>query len=190
MGSKKGSLRLYELKLTLLYLEPMVWRRVRVPCDITLAQLHDVIQVAMRWDDDHLHEFIIGRKRYGIPEPDPIGFGDPAVDEGIVRLNGVAKPKAKFVYLYDFGDDWTHEVRIERELESESGKREAICVAGENACPPEDCGGVPGYLDKLDILADAKHEDYGRILEWLGDDFDPRHFDADQTNKRLRRLKV
>jgi hypothetical protein len=109
---------------------------------------------------------------------------------GIVRLNGVAKPKAKCVYLYDVGDDWAHEVRVERELESESGKREAICVAGENACPPEDCGGVPGYLDMLDVLADAQHEEYGEMREWLGDDFDSRHFDVDQTNKSLRRLKV
>ena len=190
MGSKLGPLRLYELKLTLRYLEPTVWRRVQVPCDITLARLHDVIQVAMPWEDVHLHEFIIGRMHYGTPEPDAMGFGDPPVDEGTVRLNGVAKPKAKFEYLYDFGDGWAHEVRIERELESARGKREAVCVAGENACPPDDCGGVPGYLSMLDILADKRHAEYGATREWLGDDFDPRHFDAEHANKRLRRLKV
>lgn len=190
MASKKAPLRLYTLKLTLLHLKPAVWRRVQVPCDITLARLHDLIQVVMPWEDAHLHEFIVGRMRYGTPEPDPMGFGDPPGDERIVRLNDVAKPKAKFQYVYDFGDGWDHEVRIDGEMVSERGKREAVCVAGENACPPEDCGGVPGYLSMLDILVDKKHEEYGETREWLGDDFDPRHFDVDDTNKMLRRLKV
>ena len=187
---KQKLLRLYELKLTLMYVEPQVWRRVRVPRAITLAWLHEVIQIAMGWEDDHLHEFIIGRKRYGASMPDSFGLGDPPVDEEIVRLNGVAKPKAKFGYLYDFGDSWTHEVRIERELESETGRREASCVAGENACPPEDCGGAGGYRNMLDILAHPRRKQYGEIREWLGEDFDPGRFDADQANKRLRRLKV
>lgn len=191
MAAKREPLRLYEVKLTLMYVEPVVWRRVQVPRDITLGKLHDVIQVAMGWDDGHLHEFVIGRKRYGRLMSEAMDFGDAsAVDEGIVHLNGVAKPKAKFVYLYDFGDGWEHEVRIERELESDTSKRQAHCIAGENACPPEDCGGVPGYLDMLEIIADPQHTEYERMSEWLGDDFDPRHFDLDKTNNRVRRLKV
>src|SRR5438477_1769213 len=144
MAAKQETVKLYEIKIALMDLAPMIWRRVSVPCDITLGDLHHVIQIAMGWEDCHLHEFLIGRKRYGPVMADPFGFDDPAVDEDIVHLNGVAKPKAKFIYHYDFGDDWRHEIHIEREVESASSKRQARCLAGENACPPEDCGGPYG----------------------------------------------
>ena len=190
MPKKKEAVGLYEIKITLLYLEPAIWRRVVVPKDITLDGLHTVIQIAMGWDDDHLHEFLIGKKHYGRVMPDPMGFGDPPVDENIVHLNGVAKPKVKFRYWYDFGDDWMHEIQIEREVESATGKRNARCIAGEHACPPEDCGGVPGYADMVAILADPAHEEYGEMREWVGDDFDPRHFNLASADRRLSSLKL
>jgi hypothetical protein len=144
----------------------------------------------MGWEDDHLHEFQISKKRYGRITPDPFGFGDPPVNEEIVHLNGVAKPKAKFRYWYDFGDDWMHEIQIEREVESETGKRNARCIAGEHACPPEDCGGVPGYADMAVILVDPTHEEYGEMREWVGNDFDPMRFDRDRVDRRLSSLKL
>ena len=181
---------LYEIKITLMYLEPAIWRRVTVPKDITLGSLHAVIQVAMGWDDEHLHEFQIGKKRYGPMMPISFGFDDSPVDEDIVHLNGIAKPKAKFTYQYDFGDDWLHEIHVEREVVSETARRKARCIAGEQACPPEDCGGANGYVNMLEILADPAQEEYGEMREWMGDDFDPHHFDVALTDRRVSKLKV
>lgn len=190
MPSKKEPLKLYEIKITLMELAPAIWRRVLVPRDIMLGDLHHVIQIAMGWEDEHLHEFEIGRKRYGPMMADPFGSELALANEAIVHLNGVAKPKAKFVYSYDFGDDWRHEIQIERELESESGKREVRCIAGENACPPEDSGGPFGYPSLLDAVSDTQHEQHDEMLEWIGEDFDPLRFDLTSTNRRLTKVKV
>lgn len=190
MAVKKEMAAAYELKITLLRVEPAVWRRVLVPRDIILDDLHLVIQRVMGWDNDHMHEFLIGRKRYGMMIPDDFGFSDSTVDESIVRLNGVAKPKAKFQYLYDFGDNWAHEIVIEREIKSESNERLVSCTAGENACPPEDCGGVYGYENMLKILADDQDDEYSDIKEWLGDDFDPTQFDLKSANQAVAEMRV
>jgi hypothetical protein len=190
MGVKQEAVKLYEVKIVLMDLAPMIWRRVSVPRDITLGDLHQVIQIAMGWEDCHLHEFFIGRKRYGPMMVDPFGFDDPAVDEDIVHLNGVAKPKAKFIYHYDFGDDWRHEIHIEREVESTSNKRQARCLAGENACPPEDCGGPYGYPNLMAILSDPQHEEHGEMREWIGDHFDPQQFDLALIDRRLSKHKI
>lgn len=190
MASKQEAASLYEIKITLMDLTPAIWRRVTVPRDITLGKLHDVIQIAMGWENDHLHEFLIGRKRYGPMNPDLFGFGDPPVNEDIVYLNGVLRPNAKFVYHYDFGDDWRHEIHIERAVEPDSIQRQARCIAGENACPPEDCGGPYGYPDLVAILLDPQHEEHSEIQEWIGENFDPQHFDLSSTDRRLSKIKV
>jgi hypothetical protein len=190
MKSKQKTASLYEIKITLMNMAPSIWRRVTVPLDITLGNLHTVIQIAMGWEDDHLHEFLIGRKRYGPVIPDKAGFGEPAVNEDIVCLNGVAKPHAKFIYHYDFGDDWRHEIHIEREIEEDLNPRQVRCVAGENACPPEDCGGPYGYFDLIAILRDAQHEEHNAMQEWIGEDFDPKYFDLASIDRRLSKLKA
>jgi hypothetical protein len=179
----------YQIKITLKGMKPPIWRRVSVPSDITLAGLHYVIQRAMGWEDCHLHEFVIGGKRYGPAEAEEFDFGDRRADEGKARLNRVAGLNAKFRYCYDFGDDWIHEILIEREIASE-GERKARCLAGKNACPPEDCGGPYGYADLLAILADPAHEEHEEMLDWAGDDLDPHAFDAKQTDSLLSRVKV
>ncbi len=104
----------------------------------------------------------------------------------------MAKPKSKtkIIYTYDFGDGWQHDIQIECELESDSPERQARCVAGENACPPEDSGGLHGYYDKLAALDDPLDREYEHTREWLGEDFDPKHFDREATNRRLSQLKV
>ena len=190
MAGKSEQVAVYELRVKLLDVAPEVWRRVLVPRDITLENLHLVVQRAMGWDNEHLHEFQIGRKRYSRPNPNHLGLGEPPVNESIVRLNGVAKPNAKFRYQYDFGDEWIHEVAIEREIQSESNERKAICTEGENSCPPEDCGGAYGYANMLEILRDTQHEEYSHMREWLGEEFDPRNFDMQLANHGLAALKV
>lgn len=180
----------YQLRISLLNTDPLVWRQILVPRDILLSHLHSVIQNVMGWDDDHLHEYVIGKKHYAKPGRDRFGFREPPVNEEIVRLNGVAKPNAKFSYIYDFGDNWIHEINIESEIQGSSVNRIAQCIQGANACPPEDCGGVFGYSNMLSILRDLNHEEYKHIREWVGEEFDPCKFDLHQANGRLSRISV
>lgn len=192
MANKQEPRKMYEIKISLSESNPLIWRRVQVPRDLTLYQLHQVIQTAMGWDDEHLHEFKIGQKRYASSRNEYADFDNSMGNEDIARLNGVAKPKSKtkIIYTYDFGDSWQHDIQIECELESDSPERQARCVAGENACPPEDSGGLYGYYDKLDTLDDPLDSEYEHTREWLGEDFDPKHFDREVTNRRLSQLEV
>lgn len=179
----------YQIKVTLKGMKPSIWRRVEVPCDITLGRLHDVIQRAMGWMDCHLHEFVIDGKRYGCATPEALDVDEGMIDEGRARLNKVSGPNAKFRYCYDFGDDWVHELHIEREVASD-GERAARCLAGKNACPPEDCGGPYGYARLLAILTDPEHDEHEEMLEWAGDDVDPHAFDAKQVDRLVSLVKV
>lgn len=177
----------YQLRITLLGIDPPIWRRVQVPAIITLYRLHRVIQVAMGWEDDHLHQFVAGKKRYGIPMP-----GDVVrlQDEGQARLYRVlTKPRQRMLYEYDFGDCWKHEVALEEVIRPAQALEHPVCVAGERACPPEDCGGVWGYEDLLEAVADPEHPDQEERIEWLGEGFDPEAFDRDAVNRRLEAMR-
>ncbi|MDQ3677883.1 MAG: plasmid pRiA4b ORF-3 family protein [Actinomycetota bacterium] len=160
--------------------KPPVWRRLLVPATIRLDRLHAVIQAAMGWGDYHLHVFTAGGVDYGPPDPDP---ELDHVDERRTSLAEVIRePRDRMRYVYDFGDYWQHDVVVEKVLAAESGTRYPRCVTGKGRCPPEDCGGVWGYADLRETLADPAHEEHQDMLEWLGlesaDDFDPAAFDT------------
>lgn len=150
---------------------------------MTLARLHDVIQMAMGWDDYHLHEFEIGGVRYGIDDGE--GWGPPPKDERRARLHQVAPVGTTVAYQYDFGDCWDHDIEVEAVLPAEAGQRYPVCLAGEGACPPEDCGGTWGFAELLEVLADPDHEEHERMLQWVGGAFDPEHFDLGAVNETL-----
>lgn len=150
---------------------------------MTLARLHDVIQMAMGWDDYHLHEFEIGGVRYGINDGE--GWGPPPKDERRARLHHVAPVGTTVAYQYDFGDCWDHDIEVEAVLPAEAGQRYPVCLAGEGACPPEDCGGTWGFAELLEVLADPDHEEHERMLQWVGGAFDPEHFDLAAVNETL-----
>ena len=139
----------------------------------------------MGWGNYHLHQFIIGDVRYGIPDPE---FPDNTRNETNVRLDKIAEPGDTFIYEYDFGDSWQHEIKIEKMLPPED-QRYPVCLAGKRACPPEDCGGFPGYQHLLRILRNPKHEEHEDMLEWIGEDFDPEAFNLVEINKTLWRLR-
>jgi Plasmid pRiA4b ORF-3-like protein len=176
----------FQVKITLDGVaDPPVWRRLLVPADIRLDRLHQVIQVAMGWEDYHLHVFSDGRTQYGIPDPE-LGFRD----ERKATLRDLAGGEGGRVrYTYDFGDDWKHDVVVEKLLAAEPGMGYPVCVAGAGACPPEDCGGVWGYAHLREILADPADEEHDDMLAWLGlgkaADFDPDRFDVDMANRAL-----
>lgn len=177
---------IYQIKITLEHIKPAIWRRVQVAADTRLGELHDIIQSVMGWEDSHLHEFIIGDRHYGTPEP---GYSGDLKNERNAVLEKVAKPGDKLTYEYDFGDGWRHTLKIEKILPAEKNQRYPVCLAGERACPPEDCGGFPGYMNMLEMLNDPGNEEYEEIKEWIGDDFDPEAFDLARINKALKRLR-
>jgi tetratricopeptide (TPR) repeat protein len=189
-GGRAGPPRagtVYQLKVTLKGFRPPIWRRLLVPADTRLAKLHDVVQIAMGWTDSHLHQFEAGRRSIGVPDPN--GW-QQVEDERKVRLADVAPgEKARLRYQYDFGDSWEHEILVEKVLPTETGARYPLCTAGRRACPPEDVGGVWGYADFLDAIADPAHERHEELLEWIGGEFDPEAFDLAAINADLRRLR-
>ncbi len=182
-----SSLPVFQLKITLEDIEPAIWRRIQTS-DCSLAELHEIIQSCMDWEDDHLHAFEIGDEQYadlgkGI---DPYEFRDSRS----VRLsNLVDQKKYRFVYEYDFGDSWRHTIEIENTLPPEEHVRYPRCVDGRRACPPEDSGGPGGYPYFLDAIQDPDHEEHEERLEWVGGEFDPEKFDVDEVNRGLQRLR-
>lgn len=170
-----GARKLYQLKVTLVGSEPPIWRRFEVPDDITLGDLHYILQIVMGWKNAHLYEFTKDRKEL----PDN------------ARLAQVApRARSKFIYLYDMGDSWAHEILVEKTAPFPEGQHCPICLDGQRACPPEDSGGVWGYDEMLDAVKDPGHPDHEDFLEWLGDDFDPEAFHLKEINKRLKRYKI
>jgi hypothetical protein len=176
---------IYELEITLLETAPRIWRRLAVPGNITLAKLHDIVQEVMGWEECHLHEFRIGKNCYGKPDPE-MDFGQTRMDEGKVKLQDVLVRKGmKFLYTYDFGDGWEHELKVVAMGPPDPDVKYPICLVGERACPPEDCGGVYGYDHLLEVIADPQNEEYEEMMDWLGDEFDPNAFDLKAVNNRL-----
>ncbi len=165
----------FQLKVKLAETKPPIWRRLVVPTDITLDRLHEVIQAAFGWWNYHLHEFEMGRSRYG-----PVDLDDdwnPPKDERKVRLDQIASPGTKLRYTYDFGDDWRHTIEVEKAVDADASSALPALVDGRRACPPEDCGGPWGYTELLAVLADPTHPEHAERLEWLGGPFDPERFD-------------
>ena len=179
--------QIYQLKITLRFIRPPVWRRVQVASDVTLAKLHRIIQVAVGWYDSHLHQFIVGETYYGVPSREDLS---KVKDEKKVRLDQVLSgPGRKMVYEYDFGDGWEHSLVLERVLEPERGVRYPRCIGGARACPPEDCGGVGGYANFLQAISDPGHEEHDEYLEWIGGEFDPEEFDLEEFDTALRHIE-
>jgi len=179
----------YQIKVTLKDIRPPIWRRVQVPSNISLNKLHRLLQAVMPWDDYHLHQFIVDGVYYGEPDPDD-DFGFELKSDGTAKLNQAASGAgARFIYEYDFGDGWEHEIVVEKIVPPEAGIKYPICLAGKRACPPEDCGGIPGYARFLEAIQNPKHEEHESLLRWVGGSFDPEAFDLDDINYRLKRIK-
>ncbi len=193
MAKTKISLpqEIYQLKVTLLDTKPPIWRRLLVPAGLTLEALHGVLQVAIGWTDSHLHEFRVGRKRFGVPDPeDQLMDLPPVSDERKAHLFMVlGKARAKAIYTYDFGDNWEHAIVVEKVLPPDPGAAYPMCVGGKLRCPPEDCGSIPGYYNLLEVIRDPTHEEHEEMMDWLGGEYDPEAFSIDEVNQRLESLQ-
>jgi hypothetical protein len=159
-----------------------------VRSNITLAKLHDIVQVVMGWTDSHLHQFVTrDETRYAVPSP----YGDPDWDEQVsnsrkARVHDVLPAKGtQLLYQYDFGDGWEHLIEVVDVRPPEPGTRYPRCLAGERRCPPEDCGGPYSYPELLAALANPKHPEHEELTEWIGGEFDAEAFDLDEVNEAL-----
>jgi hypothetical protein len=180
----------YQVKISLRGARPPIWRRLRLPAAATLGQVHDLIQAAFGWTDSHLHAFEADGRSYSRPDFGLDGFEDRFADEAQARLGDVvATTGGRLRYTYDFGDGWEHDLVVEEILPPDSVPH-AVCVAGRRAGPPEDCGGVWGYAELLDILADPSHPDHAERLDWLGYQHDPAAFDKDAINRALTDIRL
>ncbi len=184
-----NNVRMYELKITLAGIQPGIWRTLLVRGDTNLGLLHAIFQVAMGWTNSHLHQSVAGHERYGDPAKTSEDLGD--YDENKTTLMKIA-PRAKswFVYDYDFGDSWEHLVVVEKiHAPDVPPKYFASCLDGRRACPPEDCGGIWGYMDFLKAVKNPRDPEHLRMLKRSGGKFDPEAFDLDKINHCLRKLK-
>jgi hypothetical protein len=177
-----------ELEIELEFIEPAIWRRVSVPDSYSLTDLHHVIQTAMGWHDCHLHSFEINGVNYTFPNQLPEMDME---DESTVRLADLIKSGTKhFLYEYDFGDDWRHRITIEKVSPIDPGSMLPVCLDGSRACPPENCGSVPGYEDLVEAFNEGEpDEDQEALLEWLDSmepDWNPDVFNRDKVNQELQ----
>ena len=179
----------YQLKVTLDDSKPPIWRRILVPENITLYDLHEIIQRVMGWRNYHLHMFKIAGQIYGGPADDETGMLGTK-NETLYRINQLGlREKSKFSYEYDFGDSWEHTILVEKITSTDPSAHYPVCVTGKRACPPEDVGGIWGYVDFLEAIADPNHVEHDEMLEWAGGEFDPERFDPDKVNKALQVIK-
>jgi hypothetical protein len=178
---------LYQLKVILQDIQPLIWRRIQVWEDITLAQLHTVLQIVMNWENCHLHDFVVGRHRYSVPDLDDDMYERKVLDEKLSRLNEVGlRVGTHFEYLYDFGDSWRHDLLLEAILMAQPNIQYPRCVAGERRTPPEGVSGTLGYEDYLAAIADPAHSEHENMLLWRGP-FNPETFSTAPINQRLQK---
>ena len=172
------------LRIELQELEPKIWRRIDIPLSTTLEALHEAIQMTMGWTFSHLWEFEIGGRSYG--DPSFREFDDEPViykAKGLRLGTAIARGADRFVYVYDYGDNWRHDVIVEEVRDGDPNIEYPAFVDGARRCPPEDVGGVAGFMDFLEAILDPAHEEHRAMLDWYGGPFDPS--DIDEARARF-----
>ena len=179
-------MKIFQIKIDLHGSKPNITRTVLIPDTMNFADLHHVIQGAMGWYNSHLHQFDVN----GLGISSKREFDDfedeDSLDGAAIKLSEYLREGSKIGYEYDFGDGWQHKISVQKALAPDPNLKYPTCIKGKNACPPEDCGGIWGYAELLETLADPTHEEYEDMREWLGldddDVFDPTFFDLEEAN--------
>ena len=180
---------IFQIKVSLLHVKPAVWRRLLVRADTSLAELHFILNEAMGWSCSHLHSFTDGERTFVDPELQEEEAPElDHEDERPIELSSLVEANEKLQYTYDFGDDWRHEILIEKRLPLDPRYGYPLCIGGERACPPEDCGGPPGYEHLLHVLAKPGDPEHDELITWLGGYFEPASFDANRTNAAINEM--
>jgi hypothetical protein len=186
--------KVVQLKISLKNSTPPIWRRVLVKSSISFYELHYTIQIAMGWGNYHLYEFKIGNYRIGITDED---YDDPeSATSNIIVAKEITLDEVisqgdfkKFSYEYDFGDGWMHSIIVEKTMPLDQDKYYPVCIKGKLNCPPEDCGGIYGYYNLLEIISNKKHPEYRDMAEWMGGRFDPTEFEVEDVNEDLKDIE-
>jgi hypothetical protein len=182
---------IHQLKITLRHIRPPIWRRFTVPSNVTLAQLHPIIQLVMEWEHFHLYEFRVGDLRFS-PPPDWQDMWNEEGEYHPLDLLSEVAPTAcsKMRYTYDFGDYWEHDILVEKILPAPEDASSLRCLAGERACPPEDIGGPWRYPFFLEAFWDVNHPEHEEVVSFTNDGFDPEQFDLERVNEQLAILDI
>lgn len=179
------------LRVELLGVKPLVWRRVRVPAVMTFRFLHGVLQTVMGWQDCHLHNFRVGEALIGVTDRPELDVPENMEDERAWTVaHMLAASASEFEYVYDFGDYWLHRIIIEPVTRSRVPGTGVLCLAGEGACPPEDVGGPPGYVQFLAALADPSHSEHKAYVDRVGGVWDIKAFDLNRVNLELMKASA
>lgn len=180
--------KIYQIQIALKGFRPKIWRRLLVPSDLLLPDFHKVIQTSMGWTNSHLHQFVKNQIFYTVRmQDDDFWYEMDNVDYKKMKIfDLLKKEKEKIIYEYDFGDGWIHDIILEKILPVDNTIKYPTCLTGKMNCPPEDCGGIWGYSEMLEILKQPDHEEYEEYIEWLGGEFDPAYFNKDEVNELLK----
>lgn len=178
-------MKIYRLKITLKHIKPSIWRRIEVPSDVRLDDLAETILRVMGWHGGHLMCFEIDGTEYHLDHESVRDLGGKLMRNAKLDKCMTAE-KQKAVFTYDFGDDWQHEILLEKISGPEPNATYPRCTDGKRNCPPEDCGGPGGYADILEALKDPDNPEYEELLEWVDEDYDPEAFSVEEVNERLR----
>ena len=173
------------LRIEIKHIEPLIWRRVYVRTSMSIMALHKVVQAAMGWLDYHLWEFEVDDRKYGIRDPDRPHVKNALTTKlATILTSGVTE----FDYVYDFGDYWEHRIIIEQTGEAVTGAKYPRFLGGERRCPPEDCGGPPGYFDFIENISRKNSKKAKEALDWYGGPYDPDAIDEEQIKITLGRI--
>jgi hypothetical protein len=188
MPTAKPKTSVYQLKITLTAIEPPIWRRIRVPSTIALCCLHDALQAVLGWNDSHLHRWEKDGLYWGVPEHYEED-GIEVIDESKVPVRRVLRAEGEtMVYVYDLGDNWRHQVVLEKILPSDAPTK-PVCIAGRRQCPPEDVGGPSGYQEFLEVIFEPGHAEFSHSRGWAGGKFHAEDFDVKGVNTILERMQ-
>lgn len=176
---------IYKVKIELDDVQPSIWRTLLIQSDLFLHDFHKILQTTMGWENSHLHEFKKNGKRFGIADDSP-AENRRFMDYTSIRVVDLLKEEGDTLkYIYDFGDYWVHTITLEQVNPNNDDYYYPVCIDGERSCPPENCGGIPGYIDLVKIIGHIGHPERERIFDWLGDEFDPNFFDLEEVNDFL-----
>ncbi|MBN1984452.1 MAG: plasmid pRiA4b ORF-3 family protein [Chitinivibrionales bacterium] len=176
---------LLQMKISLNWIKPEIWRRFVVDSRVSLDEFHEILQVVMGWTNSHLYSFTVHGVDY-MPADDEFEMDESEDTKGMSLKKLKLEKGDKIRYVYDMGDDWEHTIRIEKVFTLEEETKVPYCSEGERNCPPEDCGGAPGYEDIVKAMQKPRSKEAKELIEWLGEIYDPEKFDLEEINEVLQ----